>query len=126
METIGKYEVSIFIGSKNEKTKKTFEKQELIATIQRYQTASGNDSYLPVRVTDTSFVAGVDYCEHGFQITAVRLPTRDETEKEVWSWVNELAWHLLISFNQHRVGVSDEDRMIYLRDVSPNRIPAWR
>jgi hypothetical protein len=115
METIEKYEVSIFIGSRNEKTHGIFTKQQLISVIQRYQTASGNSSYLPVRITDITFVAGVDYYEHGFQITAARLPTRDETEKEVWAWTNKLAHHLLITFNQHRVGVSDEDHMIYLR-----------
>ena len=125
MEVIDKYEVSIFIGSRNEKTKKDFTKLQLIKTIQRYQTASG-DKFLPVRVTDISYVSGVDYCEHGFQITAAKLPTRNESENAIWVWAENLAHHLLVSFKQNRVGVSDEDHTIFLRHKSVGRIPAWR
>ena len=115
MDTIGTYEVSIFIGSRNEKTQQTFTKQDLIDIVGRFQTASGTSTFLPVRIADITYVSGVDYFETGFQLTACRLPTRLETEKDVWGWTNRLAKHLLEAFGQHRVGVSDPDHMIYHR-----------
>ena len=115
MDTIGTYEVNIFIGSRNEKTHQTFTKQDLIGVVGRFQTASGTSTFLPVRISDITYVSGVDYFETGFHLTACRLPSRLETEKDVWGWTNRLAKHLLESFGQHRVGVSDPDHMIYHR-----------
>ena len=115
METIGKYEVKIFIGSRNEETHNSFTESQLIKTIQRWQTSSGKGNFLPVRIHGITYVSGVDYYENGFEITACRLPSRNESEKDVWNWTLKLAEHLLRTFRQHRVGVSDEDHMVYLR-----------
>ena len=115
MDTVGAYEVDIYIGSRNEKTHQPFDKQELINVVGRFQTASGSGTFLPVRISDVTYVSGVDYYETGFQITACRLPARTDTEKDVWAWANRLAKHLLVTFDQHRVGVSDPDHMIYHR-----------
>ena len=61
MDTVGAYEVDIYIGSRNEKTHQPFDKQELINVVGRFQTASGSGTFLPVRISDVTYVSGVDY-----------------------------------------------------------------
>lgn len=109
-----KYEISIFIGSKNEVTGEFFTKSDLIKEIANFQSNYKNDRFFTVRVTDTTYVSGKEYSEDGWQITAIQYPRAPSEEWHIRRFVSEMAQALQVIFSQNRVCVMDDTKIVLM------------
>jgi hypothetical protein len=108
-----RYEVSIFIGSKNESTGKFFTREDLIKEIANFQNDCP-DRFFPVRVTDTTYVSGKEYSEDGWQITAIQYPRAPAKECQIRRFMSDMAQTLLLTFSQNRICVMDETKVVQM------------
>ena len=95
------YEFRIYIGSLYEPNGVPFYEGKLSLEIGKFQ-----DSYnmmIPIRLTRTSFVCGLDYVENGWEIAIINYPRLKVKIEDLESFAEDLSEHLLDIFHQKRV-----------------------
>lgn len=103
------FEVKLYIGSMFGYHGDSFTKEELkeeVGIIQKqfkekYTFESG---VIPVRITQTEFISE-DYSEKGWELAAINYPRFEKAESTIITFMYELARHLLVRFNQHRISL---------------------
>ena len=71
---------------------------------------------IPLRVSDTTFISGLNYKEDGFEIAAINYPRVSATIEEIDEFMLILARRLLTKFWQHRVGIVNPKEIIMLTE----------
>ena len=106
------YESQIYIGNINETTRQAFTQEDIEKFI-----AQAQDEWeyiIPVRVSETVFVAGSEYKEKGWEISAISYPRLNLEWTEISKFMNHLASLLLENFKQRRVSVVDNYHIVML------------
>lgn len=106
------YEVKVYIGSVNEQTRRSFNKQSLVEEIGRFQ--DENRPIIPVRICDTTFISGLDYNESGWEISAINYPKIKCDPETISSFMLKLAENLVEVFHQHRICVITPHKTIMI------------
>ena len=117
------YSVSLFLGSVDSKSGKSYTKSDLRAAILSFQSSPDvkrwpPEGFFTVRITATDFVSPPDYYESGWEVVAIRYPRpytdADITlplEEVIFDWMDALAEYLSGKFNQNRICVMDSKRV---------------
>ena len=71
---------------------------------------------IPLRVTKTTFLSGLNYKENGFEIAAINYPRVSASIEEIDEFMLLLARKLLTKFWQHRVGIVNPKEIIMLTE----------
>ena len=95
------YEVRIYIGSIYEPNGVPFYESKLILEIGKFQDNYGIQ--IPVRLTKTSFVCGLEYGEDGWEIAIINYPKLKAEIEDIELFSESLAEYLLDVFQQKRV-----------------------
>ena len=106
------YESQIYIGNINETTRQAITQEDIEKFI-----AQAQDEWeyiIPVRVSETVFVAGSEYKEKGWEISAISYPRLNLEWTEISKFMNHLASLLLDNFKQRRVSVVDNYHIVML------------
>ena len=106
------YESQIYMGNINEDTKEAFSQKDVEKFISQVQ--DGWEYIVPVRISETVFVAGSEYKEKGWEISAISYPRLNLEWTEISEFMNHLASLLLDSFKQRRVSVVDNYHIVML------------
>lgn len=117
------YEVKVYLGSINEETKKKFSKSQLIDQIGLFQEVY--EPTIPVRVTKTVFVSGVNYREKGWEIAVINYPRIETESKDLDDFMTELAKHLLDFFKQNRISIVMPHETLMIERDSKNSLFKW-
>ena len=100
------------MGNINEDTKEAFSQKDVEKFISQVQ--DGWEYIVPVRISETVFVAGSEYKEKGWEISAISYPRLNLEWTEISEFMNHLASLLLDSFKQRRVSVVDNYHIVML------------
>jgi len=106
------YESQIYIGNINENTREVFSQGDVENFIAQVQDEW--EFIVPVRVSETVFVAGSHYKERGWEISAISYPRLNLEWTEISEFMNHLASLLLDNFEQRRVSVVDNYNIVML------------
>ena len=97
------YESSLYIGSFDNKTNSYFTEQDLYDCISKFQDLY--ETMIPVRVSSTMYLCGVDYKEHGWKISVIDYPPVNADIDTINDFMIEMGKVLHEKFNQHKVSV---------------------
>ncbi len=112
------FEVRLYIGSMFGYHGDNFTKEELKEEVgfiqkqfkEKYTFESG---VIPVRMTQTEFISE-DYSEKGWELAAINYPRFEKAESTITVFMYELARHLLVRFNQHRISlITPEETVLF-------------
>jgi len=108
------YEIRIYIGSKNSKTGNPIYEFSLEKVIGEAQ--EEYRKVIPVRITRTTYVSGVNYQETGWEIAAINYPKISTTTSEIKEFMMELGRTFLEKFGQKRICIvnSTDNKIIML------------
>lgn len=112
VKTRASYEVKVYIGSVNEQIKRSFNKQDLVEEVGRFQDV--NRPIIPVRICDTTFISGSDYYEDGWEICAINYPKIKCDPETISSFMLKLAENLARFFHQNRICVITPHKTIMI------------
>lgn len=115
MTTVPHYEVKLYMGSKTFFSDDLFTQEDIDKVIGEFQ--DGYDYIIPIRITPTTFVAGSDYKESGWEVAAINYPKIKSTEEMIRKFMIELARLLLSQFNQHTICVMDGETITMLKGL---------
>ena len=105
--TLPHYESKLYMGSEDFFSDAKFSQQDIEDFI-----ASVQDEYdfiIPVRITPVTFVAGSEYREEGWEISAINYPKIQTTTDKIDKFMEHLAESLVSKFNQHRICVTNSE-----------------
>jgi|TARA_R110000824_G_scaffold27994_4_gene94463 hypothetical protein len=116
------YSVSLFLGSVDSKSGKSYTKSDLRAAILSFQSSPDvkrwpPEGFFPVRITETEFVSPPDYHEGGWEVTAIQYPRSLANRQVIFDWMDALAEYLSGKFNQNRICVMDSERVTMFERV---------
>tara|TARA_R110000824_G_scaffold6161_1_gene28281 strand:- start:8424 stop:8849 length:426 start_codon:yes stop_codon:yes gene_type:complete len=107
------YEVKLYMGSVRSRPDETGEapltviyKEDLIKEIGKFQDSQAG-TVVTVRITDTTFVSGLNYEENGWEVAAINFPRTNHSHSKILDFMMSLARHLLCVFLQNRICVLD-------------------
>ena len=99
------YEVKLYLGSV-EWDGISFSKADLMSYIGEFQDGYKGDT-IPVRITDTTFISGIDYDENGWEVAAISYPKTNHSHDQTLEFMLALGKYLLRVFFQSRICVLD-------------------
>lgn len=114
------YEVRLYIGRRYGYHGDEFSLEDLkkeVGNIQKtfkenYTFESG---VIPVRITKTEFVSE-DYSEEGWELAAINYPRFQKAKSTILVFMTELARHLLVKFNQHRISIITPEETVLFEE----------
>lgn len=104
------YECKIYMGSIDEKNKKSIKLSKISKFIKNFQ-----DCYevmIPLRITKTSYLSGSQYEEKGYELGVINYPrirNIKNEQAEIKDFMILLAEALIVEFNQKRLSVVDDN-----------------
>ena len=114
------YECKIYVGSVaseinvNKWNNEVFTQSQIESCCGEIQRAY--DYIIPIRITPTTFISDIDYCENGWEIAAIDYPKLPYNKRQIKRWMRSLAETLLMRFKQHTICVIDKDEIIMLEN----------
>tara|TARA_Y100000588_G_C14097166_1_gene857129 strand:- start:718 stop:1077 length:360 start_codon:yes stop_codon:yes gene_type:complete len=108
------YEVKLYLGSINGVTGENIYASKLERVVGEIQEEYGK--IIPVRITQTTYISGINYRETGWEIAAINYPRLFIPMSDIKEFMLELGNKLLKNFGQSRICVLDsvENEIIML------------
>jgi predicted Zn-dependent protease len=100
-KTKDSHEFRIYIGSLYEPNRVPFYESKLALEIGKFQ--DDYDIMIPIRLTRTAFVCGLEYAEDGWEIAIINYPRLKVEIEDLELFAERLAEYLLDVFQQKRV-----------------------
>ena len=116
VKTTVSHNVTIYIGSKEGSSNRSFSERELIEKIKKFNAAyklETKEREITVRINKNRYVCSY-YSEKGFEISVINYPRFPRPVDVLDNFMMELASYLLVELKQHRISVSFPDRTIML------------